>query len=66
MINDNSQLKKGYKQTEVGVIPDDWDASDIPQVIGKANGIKIGPFGSQLKKKLYPIQISWYLIRLIE
>jgi type I restriction enzyme, S subunit len=25
----NSQLKEGYKQTEVGVIPDDWNATNL-------------------------------------
>lgn len=45
-------IKKGYKQTELGVIPEDWDVFDITQLIDRANGIKIGPFGSQLKKEL--------------
>jgi hypothetical protein len=25
MVTENSGLRKGYKQTEVGVIPEDWD-----------------------------------------
>jgi len=29
----NSQLKKGYKQTEVGVVPDDWEVYTINQLI---------------------------------
>lgn len=47
------ELKKGYKQTDVGVIPEDWDLKTILQ-IAKYNdaGIKIGPFGSALKKEL--------------
>ena len=28
---DNYQLPKGYKQTEVGVIPEDWDVSSVGQ-----------------------------------
>jgi len=28
----NYQLKKGYKQTEVGVIPEDWDVRDLGNV----------------------------------
>jgi len=46
------EVQKGFKKTEVGIIPDDWNDFDITQLIEKANGIKIGPFGSQLKKEL--------------
>lgn len=45
-------MVEGYKNTEVGIIPNDWAESDIAQIIGETNGIKIGPFGSQLKKDL--------------
>jgi type I restriction enzyme S subunit len=41
-----------YKQTEIGVIPMDWEVKTIVDIISKRNGIKIGPFGSQLKKEL--------------
>lgn len=46
------ELREGYKNTEVGVIPDDWDIKSILDIIQKNAGIKIGPFGSQLKKDL--------------
>lgn len=36
----------GYKQTEVGVIPDDWDSVKIENVIAE---ISMGPFGSDIK-----------------
>jgi type I restriction enzyme S subunit len=39
----------GYKQTELGVIPEDWEVRSSIEFCQK-NGIKIGPFGSQLKK----------------
>lgn len=29
----SKELKKGYKQTEVGVIPEDWDCLDTGTVI---------------------------------
>jgi type I restriction enzyme S subunit len=45
-------MVKAIKNTDVGTLPIDWDASDITTVIDKINGIKIGPFGSQLKKEL--------------
>jgi type I restriction enzyme S subunit len=45
-------IKEGYKQTEIGVIPIDWEVKTIVDIISKRNGIKIGPFGSQLKKEL--------------
>ncbi|NUM37068.1 MAG: restriction endonuclease subunit S [Candidatus Brocadiae bacterium] len=44
--------KQGYKQTEIGVIPEDWDCLKITEVIIPSRGsIKIGPFGSALKKE---------------
>lgn len=43
--------KIAFQQTEVGEIPSDWEVSDVTQIIEKVNGIKIGPFGSQLKKE---------------
>ena len=46
------EIPRGFKKTEVGIIPSDWNDFDITQLIEKANGIKIGPFGSQLKKEL--------------
>ncbi|MFM5546014.1 restriction endonuclease subunit S [Aeromonas veronii] len=39
----------GYKQTEVGVIPEDWDIS----IIGDIANVKTGPFGSALHEKDY-------------
>jgi type I restriction enzyme S subunit len=47
------EVRKGYKQTEVGVIPEDWDAVQLPDVIWfqegpglrnwqfQSNGIKV-------------------------
>ena len=29
MVADNSGLRRGYKQTEVGIIPDDWEVDSI-------------------------------------
>ena len=34
----NSQLKEGYKQTEVGVIPEDWSISTV----GEEFSIQLG------------------------
>jgi type I restriction enzyme, S subunit len=45
----NSQLKEGYKQTEVGIIPEDWTLESIQEF---AN-IKTGPFGTLLKASEY-------------
>lgn len=61
-------IPQGYKQTEVGVIPEDWSidsiASTTPQHI--KNGIVDGPFGSNLKTIHYkksgiPIITSGYV-----
>ena len=38
-----------FKQTEVGVILEDWSASQIEKVI-EINGLIRGPFGGALKK----------------
>jgi len=46
------EIQKGFKRTDIGLIPNDWDTFYITQVIETTNGIKIGPFGSQLKKEL--------------
>jgi type I restriction enzyme S subunit len=46
------EKKSGYKQTEVGIIPEDWDAVSILEICDDKKGsIKIGPFGSQLKRE---------------
>ncbi|MBO1346006.1 MAG: restriction endonuclease subunit S [Hormoscilla sp. GUM202] len=43
---------KGYKNTEVGVIPEDWRCLRISEVVvNTVNSIKIGPFGSSLKRE---------------
>ena len=42
-------VKKGYKQTEVGVIPDDWKV----QTARNFSTIKTGPFGTLLKASEY-------------
>lgn len=61
-------MKPGYKQTEVGVIPEDWIVCDIDSVVipGKKYGIVDGPFGSNLKTIHYrksgiPIITSGYV-----
>ncbi len=46
------ELSKGYKQTDIGLIPNQWKVVDTPEILKQNGGIKIGPFGSQLKKEL--------------
>ena len=45
----NSQVPEGYKQTEVGVIPDDWTISTLSEHAS----FQTGPFGSLLHKSDY-------------
>lgn len=46
-------VKPGYKQTEAGVLPEDWGCEQLPALLARAkDAIKIGPFGSALKKEL--------------
>lgn len=44
-----TDIAKGYKQTEAGVIPEDWDIATI----GEISEVKTGPFGSALHEKDY-------------
>jgi type I restriction enzyme S subunit len=62
------EVKPGFKQTEVGVIPEDWDAVPISSLTpqNRKNGIVDGPFGSNLKTIHYrtsgiPIITSGYV-----
>jgi type I restriction enzyme, S subunit len=45
----NPQLKEGYKQTEVGIIPENWTLESIQEFAI----IKTGPFGTLLKASEY-------------
>jgi len=46
------QNKMGYKRCELGLIPDDWSCMQLPNLtINNTSAIKIGPFGSALKKE---------------
>ncbi len=42
-------IPKGYKQTDIGVIPDDWDVKELQEIAH----IKTGPFGSLLHERDY-------------
>ncbi|MFL6216116.1 MAG: hypothetical protein ACJ74J_19695 [Blastocatellia bacterium] len=43
------ELKPGYKQTEVGVIPEEWECTNVRSIASSArNAIVGGPFGSDL------------------
>jgi len=43
------ELKPGYKQTEVGVIPEEWEVRKL----GERSVFRTGPFGSALHKSDY-------------
>jgi type I restriction enzyme, S subunit len=45
----SAKVKPGYKQTDAGVIPVDWDVAKL----GKHVAFKTGPFGSTLHKSDY-------------
>jgi type I restriction enzyme, S subunit len=46
---DNHELKEGYKQTDVGTIPEDWEVVSIKEI----GNIRTGPFGTLLKANEY-------------
>lgn len=45
-----NQIPVGYKQTEVGVIPEDWDLVSLENM-AIPNGLVRGPFGGAIKKE---------------
>src|SRR5690606_34792829 len=49
--NGMDMVKQGYKPTEIGVIPEEWNIFNFDRLTNENKGIKIGPFGSQLKKE---------------
>jgi len=48
----NINQKPGYKQTEVGVIPEDWN-TEILEGVCVPGGLVRGPFGGALKKEFF-------------
>ena len=50
-----NQIKQGYKQTKVGIIPDDWEIVNFDELKDKTDRHSItgGPFGSDLKSEHY-------------
>jgi len=46
------EVKQGYKQTEAGVIPEDWDVKPLRELCAQ-NGLVRGPFGSSLRKEFF-------------
>ena len=47
--DDSVEVPRGYKRTEVGVIPEDWGVKSIAELAQ----IKTGPFGTLLKAEEY-------------
>jgi type I restriction enzyme S subunit len=45
-------VRLGFKQTEVGEIPEDWDTFTLADLC-HANGLVRGPFGGALKKEIF-------------
>ncbi len=46
------EVKDGYKKTEIGVIPVDWDVKPL-EYLCKPSGLVRGPFGGALKKEYF-------------
>jgi type I restriction enzyme, S subunit len=53
----NSQLKEGYKQTEVGVIPEDWDVASIGSLASFTSGLGINIATLQAQSSDNPIPV---------
>ena len=50
-----NQIKQGYKQTKVGIIPENWEVVNFDELKDKTDRHSItgGPFGSDLKSEHY-------------
>lgn len=48
-----AEMKAGYKQTDIGIIPEDWDVMPLYQLCDQNNGLVRGPFGGALKKEFF-------------
>ncbi len=48
-----AEIKAGYKQTDSGVIPEDWDVMPLNNLCDRNNGLIRGPFGGALKKEYF-------------
>lgn len=46
------KVPAGYKQTEVGIIPEDWEVMPLHYLV-VSNGLVRGPFGGALKKEIF-------------
>ncbi|WP_232826276.1 restriction endonuclease subunit S [Cyanothece sp. BG0011] len=49
------EIKQGYKQTEIGLIPEDWEVKRLGDIADKNKNYSFtgGPFGSNLKSSDY-------------
>ncbi|MEG0253797.1 MAG: hypothetical protein RR667_06930 [Muribaculaceae bacterium] len=50
-----SEVREGYKMTELGEIPSEWEVRQLKEVSDKTDryGFAGGPFGSDLTSKRY-------------
>ena len=56
VILDSQHVRQGYKQSEVGVIPEDWDVKTLANVAPLQRGFDLPT--TQLHKGLYPVVYS--------
>jgi len=50
----NSQLPKGYKLTEMGVIPEGWEEVSVENIkAASENALSTGPFGSSISSQFF-------------
>lgn len=46
-------VKDGFKQTDIGFIPVDWNIGTLSSIVLDNNGLVRGPFGGALKKEFF-------------
>jgi type I restriction enzyme S subunit len=57
----NTTLKPGYKQTEVGVIPEDWEVKKLGEVCNYQNGTALEKYFNEYEG-LYVVSIGNYSV----
>jgi type I restriction enzyme S subunit len=56
------ELKAGYKQSEVGVIPEDWEVKSVHEI----GQIRTGPFGTLLSLASTPPMMGFPSSQLVK
>jgi len=48
LLESREKMKSKFKDTEIGMIPEDWEVKKIKEIDKSKDSVKTGPFGSLL------------------